>query len=326
MQSGAYSKRWLSAAAAAVMLVLGTPAPAGAIARGEEVDDGLYPFAVKLIFKGIPKAGGGTRDSACSGGLISPRWVLTAGHCFRDKKDKHVSHTVAKSSTVTVGRADQDSEDGFEARIIQVKQSEVADIALAKLDKPIWDIKPMKLNTKKPKIGTKVRLTGYGHLDGKDSPLPVRMRTGEFTITSVNKYLVGMTGTAPHSNTSPCKNDSGGPYFSEGDDDAVTVIGVVSDGPTCPHVGADEAGRVDSVRPWIQGIIGKDLTSSPPSPKPSASRLAAPASSSSSLDLPPAAWIAVPVAGILVIGIWTAVARGYRGQRRRGQSRKRART
>ena len=64
-------------------LLVGATGAAHAIANGEPVPDGKYGFSVKLTMTGIPTADGGRRNSACSGALVAPRWVITAGHCFR---------------------------------------------------------------------------------------------------------------------------------------------------------------------------------------------------------------------------------------------------
>ncbi|WP_245674310.1 S1 family peptidase [Actinoplanes rectilineatus] len=254
-----------------VMSVLATlvGGPAFGIANGTDVKDGEFPFATKLTMIGIPDGDGGRRDSSCSGGLIAPRWILTAGHCFKNAKGVHVSKLVAKKTTATVGRADLTGDAGQEAEVVEVRQSQVADVALAKLDREITGIAPMRLNRKKPKVGLSVRLTGFGLLHGDDAEVTEQLQVGRFEVTSVSKYELGMAGTAPKRSTSACPHDSGGPYFVP-DNTSAVVYAVVSNGPTCPHTGPDASGRIDTIVPWILGVIGKDgPTPAPPSPSPS---------------------------------------------------------
>jgi V8-like Glu-specific endopeptidase len=256
----------------------GGASPAYAIANGQDVKDGAYPFSVKLSAIGIPVLGGGSRDSSCSGGLINSRWVLTAGHCFKDARERRVARPVAKKTIATIGRADLNGSAGQEAKVIAVKQSSVADVALAKLDRDITGITPMRLNRTKPKVGQRVRLIGFGLIDGDESDTTDTMQTGQFTITSVDKYVLGMSGKVPRSNTSPCAHDSGGPYFIQDKTGAPVVVGVVSGGPTCPHTGADRSGRIDTVATWVLGVIGKDgpKPAAVPSRRPTAAKAPAP--------------------------------------------------
>jgi secreted trypsin-like serine protease len=305
-----------------------SPGRAFAIAHGEAVPDGEYPFAVKLTDLDIPTADGGDRDSSCSAGLISPHWIITAGHCFRDANGTRVSHTVARRTIATVGRTDLTSSDGQQANVVAVRQSGTTDVALAKLDKAITGITPLALSRKAPRLGTVVRLTGYGQTSTTSPKLPQRLQTGRFRVSSVANATLGMTGTSPHKDTSPCKHDSGGPYFTEAADGTATVVAVVSNGPDCPHTGPDTAGRIDKIVSWIQSIIGKDVVPSPsPSPsEPAASPstagsavAAAPKPPAGPADTPSVAWMVVPAIGLAAVGGLTV----FRSRRTRSRSRHR---
>ena len=315
--------------------VLGPGAPASATARppaianGQDVAQGRFGFAVKLTMTGIPEQGGGRRNSSCTGALIAPRWVITAGHCFKDSRGAHVSRTVARLTTATAGRTDLTGKAGHKVKVIAVRQSPSTDVALAKLDKPITDIVPARLNRKAPKVGTVVRLAGYGRtVDDDPASLVTHLQTGQFKVASLSRGYVGMRGFAPRRTTSPCSQDSGGPYFTQQGADAAVLVSVVSHGPSCPHSRVDQAGRIDTIAGWITGIVGKPApaagkASKPPAGKPSGAPRSAPPAGDRALvsgDRPGLAAdpaVRTGLAAFVIIGFGGVLALVLGGRRRR---------
>jgi len=240
----------------AVLALAANTAPANAVANGEEVPIGKYRFAVKLTMTGIPTADGGRRNSACSGSLIAPEWILTAGHCFRDASGVRVERPVADLTTATVGRTDLSGPGGYVATVIAVRQSPTNDVALAKIDRRITGIQPLWLPPAAPKVGDVLRLTGYGSITSTNPTPSNRLRTGQLQVTTVNATTIGMTGYAPQRDTTPCPYDSGGPFFAElFPGRPPIVMAIVSNGPSCPHSLDETTARIDVIVPWIRDSI-----------------------------------------------------------------------
>jgi secreted trypsin-like serine protease len=239
----------LLVALAAIVAPIGVR-PASAIAHGEAAREGNYAFSVRLTMTGIPTTDRGARDSWCSGALIAPSWVITAGHCFRDARDRRVSRTVAERTTATIGRTELAGPGGHEVEVVAVHQAENADVALARLATPVTDIAPLRIGDAPPAAGETVRLTGYGQLDA-DSGAPARLQTGQFIVDRVGDAVLEVSGRSPRPDTSACPHDSGGPYFRERPGATPVLVGVVSNGPTCPHEGADVSARTDNLADWI---------------------------------------------------------------------------
>ncbi|MFC7247224.1 S1 family peptidase [Catellatospora aurea] len=245
----------LSSTIIAAGLGIFSAGPANAVANSEIVPNGQYEFAVKLTMTGIPTADGGRRNSACSGALIAPQWIVTAGHCFRDFNGVRVERPVADLTTATVGRADLTTDIGHVATVIAVRQSPTTDLALAKLSFPIKGIKPLALSRKAPNVGDVLRITGFGSVTSS-SPVPSpQLRTGQVTVVAVTAPSVGVTGLAPSPDTSACPYDSGAPYFTEHGKGHPTLVSVESGGPSCPHSLEERTSRVDNIADWIKQII-----------------------------------------------------------------------
>ena len=237
--------------------IVGSTGTANAIANGTPVPDGQYSFSAKLTMTGIPNPDGTKRDSACSGALIAPQWIVTAGHCFHDVNGNRVSGPTPYTTTATVGRADLSSASGHVVGVVEVWQAPRGDVALGRLASPVTDITPLPLAAAAPKAGAILRLTGWGATSSVD-PVPVtHLMTGQVKVKRVNGTSVLVTGYAPSRKTSACLWDSGAPYFSESSSGTVALVSVESDGPACPHSQEETTTRIDRNADWIRQTMAQ---------------------------------------------------------------------
>ena len=249
-------RRIVVSALSAIVTVgaLGT-APAAAIAKGVAATEGQFPFAVQLRFDDIQRSDGTTYDSACSAALISPTWIMTAGHCFHDGDRNRVSGPPRYATTARLGTANTtDPNAGVTLTVVDVEQSATNDIAVAKLAAPVAGIAPLALSTRKPVKGEVLSFAGWGATSSSGPPSE-QLYWGEVKVSAVKPTTVLVKGHWPFPDTSACPYDSGAPYFAAPAGAAPTLVSIESSGPSCPHHQQETTARVDVVVAWVGSVV-----------------------------------------------------------------------
>lgn len=175
------------------------------IVNGTQTSD--YP-AVGLI--------GDTSDDFCTGTLIAPQYVLTAGHCAEG-----VGNT---SGTFTVGGQSYQTERVYlhpNYNGNAIGSDSANDIAIYKLSQPVVGITPMDIFRGIPQVGQLLTLVGFGGggngTTGSNGDFGIK-RVGTTPIDEVSRTLISWNfDNNTEANTAP--GDSGGPAF-------VTVAGI----------------------------------------------------------------------------------------------------
>ena len=177
--------RLVAVAAVVVTAGLLSTGPADAVANGQPATPGTYPFVVRFTMTDIPRPNGTTYDSACSGALIAPQWVITGGHCFHNANRAPVSGKPIYRTTVTLGTVNLATSHGETRTIVDVRQSRLNDVALAKLSAPITDIAPLGIAPTAPKVGQHLELAGWGATSSKNATPGTRLNIGKVAVGSV---------------------------------------------------------------------------------------------------------------------------------------------
>ncbi|MFO0736036.1 MAG: trypsin-like serine protease [Labilithrix sp.] len=199
-------------------------------------------IAINLVSTGI---------TVCSGTLIAPDVVLTAGHCPTSgvwvRQGSNV-HSLGWFDHLSVGESAKHP--------LYTAEGKPYDLALLRLNERV-NVTPARLSTTAPSAGADLRHVGFGTTgDGSLTTGGIK-RQVTYPITKVDDFFV-FSG-APGKQT--CMFDSGGPAFL-GDE----LVAVISDGNDCHSDGWDT--RIDrpDVRSWIDGTLrqwGGTMTSSP---------------------------------------------------------------
>ena len=185
-------------------------------------------------------------EATCSGTLIAPRFVLTAGHCILGAEESGVSSSVNfGGASIAVIRS---------TRHPQYRESENADVILNDVGilelASDADVDPLPVSfSAPPAVGDIISIFGYGNDDSGNFGA---LRSGQMRITEVSENVFFALYGAEGSNT--CEGDSGGPATKEINGDTV-LVGVTSSGTTVGCVRGDNSSFALLSAPEISGFV-----------------------------------------------------------------------
>lgn len=192
-------------------------------------------------------------QTACTGTLVAPRWVLTAATCFA-ADGKPAAGKPAVTTSVTVGRTDlTQTAVGATRTATELVPHPDRDLVLVKLSTGVAGVKPVGIATTAVTADESVQVTGFGRT--KTEWVPDRLHSASFTATGDTSANVALTATG---DGVVCKGDAGGPVLrtTGGVQQLVAVTSRSWQGgclgmPTTETRTGAVATRVDDVRSWI---------------------------------------------------------------------------
>jgi V8-like Glu-specific endopeptidase len=207
------------------------------------VNDPGDPATVALLSSG---------SAFCSGTLIAPHTILTAGHCIGGTISGRsvdfgpdIGHAVKQ-----IPYADQKKHPRFTA------EGAPYDFGLVRLQDAVFDVSPVSLNRAplaQSLVGHDTRHVGFGRNNENATGATGlgTKRQATYPITQITDMLVYSGGAAQ-----TCSGDSGGPgFFTDPVTHQEVEISVVSDGPNCHDIGWDM--RVDVGADWIDATLAQ---------------------------------------------------------------------
>jgi V8-like Glu-specific endopeptidase len=190
------------------------------------------------------------QSGGCTGTLISPRIVLTAGHCIDNVASGRVHVGTRPTQTTGIPYEDWIAHPTWTGDV----QTDT-DVAMIKLQSPITNVTPIKLHVSSmdAAVGRQIRVVGYGVTSAEGSDAGTKRVLEDAQISQMPNSRYYMFGQA---NSTMCFGDSGGPDFVAVNG-RLEVAGVHSfvNQPACEGLAASM--RVDTVAdsfivPWAE--------------------------------------------------------------------------
>jgi secreted trypsin-like serine protease len=228
-----------------------------AIVGGDDVPAGKWPDTVAVL---------GT-SGTCTGTLIAPDVVLTAGHCA----DLEPTTVVANTTDYASGGVRV----GVTRTVAYPKWESTYDVAVVVLAKPITAVAPRRIGTsctyQQFRDSTMVRIVGFGatNIDGTATSTKLREAMTAVTdpmcsaesgcnkeVAPGGEFVAGGTG-----NADSCFGDSGGPVYLETERGPI-VVGAVSRGVDNSASPCGSGGiyvRTDKIVQWIEETAGAEI-------------------------------------------------------------------
>ena len=251
------------------------------IIGGTSASQGQFPYLAFIAYS-YPDGSG----FSCSGTVVSPTVVLTAGHCGVDETTGAplgpsgfavVTHSVdwtnssqrqvsGVSRVVVNPSYNATTHDNDSTLLFLTTPTTAPAIALAG---------PSDVNLEQG--GTGAVIAGWGITTASAQDIPSLLQwadtivqrpvyCSQFAPTSDSAQLC--TVNYPSNNTGTCSGDSGGPLLAAHPGGGPIEIGITSYGPSdCDTVSADYFTRVEPLVSWIDSVAG--ITPPPPPPNPS---------------------------------------------------------
>jgi hypothetical protein len=259
-----------------------------AVIGGQPADPGTFPWMAYVLDVR------GNEVGQCSGTVLAPNLILTAGHCAENVQTGVVNE--ASGYRVITGNVDwaapeTERQSSDVTRVIPCpcfdRHTTVGDVALLQLSTPTTA--PAVTLASSPRGGTAALLAGWGDMYPKQDTLVERLRWAQ-TVVQRPEWCERETSRfspasevctieEPARQTGACSGDSGGPLLMTEPSAAggMVQIGVASHVYNeCATTSPSVFTRVDAISAWVRGWA-QTLASAPPASAPlSADTIAAP--------------------------------------------------